>query len=413
MYSKDDIRTLIEARRAGFALPQALYVSPAAYEFDLEAIFQRSWLQVGIEGEIPNPGDYLTYTVGRSSIVVLRDQRGVINAFFNTCRHRGAQICADTRGHVVRLVCPYHQWSYDLSGKLVQAPRMHEGFDVSGYRLRPVRVETVAGVIFICLSDNPPDFTAFRASLEPMLEPHELRNSKVVHTVTLTARANWKLVMENARECYHCRVSHPQLMRSFRDFTVKDPSGGPARWEIEFRERCEAIGLKCAETIGPWYQVGRYPLGDGVLSYTMDGRSAVARNLGRVGDGDVGAMWWGVNPHCFNHVTGDYGFFFQAMPAGPQETLITGKWIVHKDAVEGVDYDLKRLTEVWDATDDQDRLLAENNQRGVSSVAYVPGPYSQVTEELVLRLIDWYCSKARESLESLAAGAAAGGQDRT
>jgi Rieske 2Fe-2S family protein len=109
-------------------------------------------------------------------------------------------------------------------------------------------------------------------------------------------------------------------------------------------------------------------------------------------------MWWGVNPHCFNHVTGDYAFFFQAMPTGPQETLVTGRWIVHEDAVEGVDYDLRRLTEVWDATDIQDCALAENNQRGVNSLAYTPGPYSQVTEDLVLRLTNWYCATAREFL---------------
>jgi glycine betaine catabolism A len=398
MYSKEEMRGLFARRREGSALPQALYVSPAAYEFDLQAVFERTWLQAGLEGEIPNPGDYLTYTAGKSSIVVLRNHDGAVAAFFNTCRHRGAPICGDKPGHVVRLVCPYHQWSYDLGGKLVQAPRMHAGFDISGYRLKPVRVETVAGVIFVCLSDNPPDFAPFRAHLEPMLEPHDLRNAKVVHTATLVERANWKLVMENARECYHCRVSHPQLMRSFRDFTVKDHSTGPASWEVEFRERCEARGLKCDESIGPWYQVGRYPLGDGVVSYTMDGKSAVGRQLGRVGDGDVGTMWWGVNPNCFNHVTGDYGFFFQAMPTGPQETIVTGKWIVHKDCVEGVDYDLERLTEVWNATNDQDRMLAENNQRGVNSVAYAPGPYSQVTEDLVLRLMDWYCATAEEFL---------------
>src|SRR5438552_17188735 len=103
MYSKDEIRALIDARHEGFTLPQVLYVSPAAYEFDLEVIFQQSWLQVGIAGEIPKPGDYLTYSVGKNSIVVLRDQRGAINAFFNTCRHRGAQICSDGPGHVVRL----------------------------------------------------------------------------------------------------------------------------------------------------------------------------------------------------------------------------------------------------------------------------------------------------------------------
>ena len=397
MYSRNELRALLDARRAGFSLPQALYTSPAAYEFDLEAVFQRSWLQVGIEGEIPNPGDYLTYSVGKTSIVVLRDSHGSINAFFNTCRHRGAQICGHPSGHLVRLACPYHQWSYDLSGKLIQAPRMHAPFDVSQYRLKPVRVETVAGAIFICLSDRPPDFSGFRAALEPMLAPHDLRNARVAHTVSLTVKANWKLVMENARECYHCRVSHPELMKSFRDFTVR--TSQTVQSEIAFRQHCEAMGLPCGETIGSWYQIGRYPLGEGVVSYTMDGKPAVSRQLGRVGDGNVGTMWWGVNPHCFNHVTGDYAFFFQAMPIGPLETLITGRWIVHKDAVAGVDYDPQRLTEVWTATDEQDGALAENNQRGVNSIAYVPGPYSQLTEELVLRLTDWYCATAREFLE--------------
>ena len=397
MYDKADMRALFAQRRDGFTLPQALYTSAAAHEFDLEAIFRRSWLQVGIEGQIPSPGDYFTYLIGSTSIVVLRDHNGAINSFFNTCRHRGAPVCTQASGHAVRLVCPYHQWSYDLGGKLKNAPRMHDGLNIGDYSLKAVRVETVAGVIFVCLSDNPPDFAEFRASLEPMLEPHELRNAKVVHTSTLVAKANWKLVMENARECYHCRVSHPELMQSFRDFTVKEDST-PA-WELEHQQRCEALGLKCGEIIGPWYQVGRYPLGDGVVSYTMDGKPAVSKKLGRVGHGDVGAMWWGVNPHCFNHVVGDYGFSFQAMPLAPQETLITGTWIVHKDAVEGVDYDLKRLIEVWDATDDQDRRLAENNQRGVNNIAFRPGPYSQVTEELVLRLIDFYCARSREFLD--------------
>jgi Rieske 2Fe-2S family protein len=398
MSTLDKMRTLFAERKKGHSLPQGLYIDPAIHDFDIQAVFQTSWLQAGLESEIANPGDYMTYTVGNSSIVIVRNQAREIGAFFNTCRHRGARICGDERGHVVRLVCPYHQWTYDLRGKLVQAPRMHEGFDVSGYQLRPVRVETVAGLIFVCLSDSAPDFAPFRAALEPMLEPHDLRNAKVVHTATLVEKANWKLVMENARECYHCRVAHPQLMRSFRDFTVKENAHGPAQWEIDFRKRCESRGLKCDETIGPWYQIGRYSLGDGVLSYTMDGRPAVSRKLGRVGDGDVGTMWWGVQPNCFNHVTGDYGFFFQAMPTGVQETIVTGKWIVHKDAVEGVDYDLERLTEVWNATNDQDRALAENNQRGVNSIAYAPGPYSQVTEELVLRLMDWYCTTAEAFL---------------
>src|SRR5581483_10020868 len=187
MYTKDELRQHIAARRAGFSLPQSLYTSTDAYELDLKAIFQRSWLQVGIEGEIPHPGDYLTYSVGNDSIIVLRNAHGEVSAFFNTCRHRGARICGEPSGHVVRLVCPYHQWSYDLSGKLMQAPRMHASFDVGNYRLSPVRVETVAGVIFICLTDRPPDFSAFRSALEPMLIPHELHDARVAHTETMIA----------------------------------------------------------------------------------------------------------------------------------------------------------------------------------------------------------------------------------
>ena len=101
------------------------------------------------------------------------------------------------------------------------------------------------------------------------------------------------------------------------------------------------------------------------MSYTMDGRPAVTRP-GRVGDGDVEPRV-AVQPDGFNHVAGDYGFFFQALPTGPLETTVTSTWIVHEDAVEGVDYDLARLIEVWSATNDQDRALSENNQRGAPS----------------------------------------------
>jgi Rieske 2Fe-2S family protein len=398
MSRMENIGALFAERREGYTLPQGLYVDPAVHKFDISAIFQRAWLQAGFESEIPGPGDFLTLKVGDSPIVVVRNQDGAVSAFFNTCRHRGAQICSEKHGHAIRLVCPYHHWSYDLRGRLVQAARMHEGFDSRGFNLRPVRVETVAGVIFISLGDDPPAFEPFRNALEPMIEPHELRKTKLVHTQTLVELADWKLVMENARECYHCRAGHPQLMRSYRDFTVKAPSGAPPDWETAFVRNCELKGLKTEEIIAEWYQIGRYPLGDGVFSYTMDGKPAVAKTLGRVGDGDVGTMWWGAQPNCFNHVVGDYAFCFQAWPTGPRETMITGKWFVHQDAVDGVDYDLERLIEVWTATNEQDGAFAENAQRGVNSVGYSPGPYSQLTEQLVVRLMDWYCNSAEAFL---------------
>src|SRR5688572_7949780 len=102
------MRRLLADRRAGHTLPQALYRDVDALEFDLRAIFHRCWLQAALEIEIPNKGDYVTLTVGGSPIVILRAAGGGINAFFNTCRHRGAQICQQDRGHLTRIVCPYH-----------------------------------------------------------------------------------------------------------------------------------------------------------------------------------------------------------------------------------------------------------------------------------------------------------------
>lgn len=391
----ENVRRWLHERRPGFSLPQPLYTHPSMYDFDVKAIFERHWIQAGLETQIERPGDYFTMAVGASSIVILRNQDGGVGAFFNACRHRGAQICSGESGHARRLVCPYHQWSYDLNGTLLRAPRMHEGFDVKSVRLRPVAVETVGGVIFVCLSDNPPDFSAFKAALGPMLEPHDLRSAKVVHTVTYVERADWKLVMENARECYHCRAGHPELIQTYSDHTAADVPGRTDEWLAAFDARCKAKGLNTTPIMGEFYEIERFPLSDGVTSYTMDGKPASAKPLGSVGvGGDAGVLWWALQPNGFNHVVGDYAFFFQALPTGPQETTVTGKWIVHKDAEEGVDYDLPRLLQVWDATNLQDRALSENNQRGVNSLAYEPGPYSQVSEQLLMRWVDWYCAQA-------------------
>ncbi len=387
------IRELFADRRQGYSLPQGLYLDPEMHEFDLQAIFYRNWLQVGLESELSRPGDYLTVTIGHSSVIVLRNAAGSIGAFFNTCRHRGAQICRESHGHMGRMVCPYHQWSYDLSGRLIHTPSMQK-IDHHTHSLIPVRAEAVAGVIFICLAEDAPDFTPFRERLTTMLEPHNLRDARVVHTEIWIERADWKLTMQNARECYHCKAGHPQLLLSYSDFTGSDNSGDRQSRIAALDARCEARGLKTGWTTGAWYEIGRFPLLEGAVSYTTDGKPAVAKTLGAVGDGDVGVMWWGVQPNSFNHVVCDYGFFFQALPTAPQETTVTGKWIVHKDAVEGTDYERSRLIEVWKATNDQDRALVENNQRGMASIAYRPGPYSRITEQMTMRFDDWYCSAA-------------------
>ena len=157
-------------------------------------------------------------------------------------------------------------------------------------------------------------------------------------------------------------------------------------------------GLPCGPEQGSWWQAGRFSLNPGTQSLTLDGKPCVSRPI--VGNGDVGSLRWALEPHSFAHALGDYVFMFSAMPTGPEETVVTAKWLVSEDAVEGEDYTVEGLTELWDRTNLQDRELAENNQRGVNSRGFVPGPYSEQAESLVLRFVDWYCATARTYLDA-------------
>lgn len=396
------VSLLFDKRLPGHSLPSNLYNDRDIYDFDMDAIFLRSWLMVGFEVEFAEPGSYLSLTVGRSPIIVLRDRDGQLRGFHNSCRHRGAQICENGHGRARTLTCPYHQWTYDLTGKLVHAGRMPDDFDRTGHGLRPIHVGTVAGTVYVCLSDDPPPFADFREKLAPLLLPHGLANAKVALESTLIERANWKLVMENARECYHCSARHPELSVTF-------PIGARAHFEADeageverFNSRMAAAGLPVGPVEGDWWQAIRFPLNPGCVSMTLDGQPVVSRPMCPAEGGDIGSLRWALEPHSFAHAVGDHVFMFTAWPTGPEETLVVSKWLVHKDAVEGVDYDLDRLGALWTRTNLQDRDLAENNQRGVHSAGYLPGPYSHDAEALLIRFTDWYCATARRYIAETA-----------
>ncbi|OYV62880.1 MAG: (2Fe-2S)-binding protein [Acidiphilium sp. 21-62-4] len=373
------IGDLLATRRPGHSLPGAFYHDPAIFDFDLREIFGQAWLMVGFEVEVAAPGAYLAITIGRSPVVVLR--------------HRGAQILPDGCGTAERLMCPYHQWMYDDRGALRGAGRMPRDFDKSQHGLKPIHVRTVAGTVYVCLAEQAPDFTAFHDALAPMLAPHDMLNAKVAAQATLVERGNWKLVMENARECYHCAARHPQLSVSF----PTDARGNFLSSErvdiLDFKQRMEAMGLPSAPVEGAWWQASRFALREGNESITIDGKPCVKKPMCSVNGGDVGSMRWALEPHSFCHALGDFVFMFIALPVAPEETIVMAKWLVHKDAQEGIDYTVDDLTTVWNETNLQDRDLVENNQRGVNSLGYTPGPYSESSESLAIRFVDWYANR--------------------
>ena len=397
-----DISALLRARPPGHSLPQGLYTGAAAFEFDLAAIFGNSWLLAGFEAEIKKPGDYLSVMVWRWPVIILHGRDGELRAFHNSCRHRGSILCKPGEGHVTRLVCPYHSWTYGLDGRLLAASRMPEDFQKNEHGLKPVHLERIAGAIFICIAGTPPDIFVMRRDLTPLLAPHDLQHAKLAYQSTLVENANWKLVMENGRECYHCASGHPELSASF-------PINASAYFDFEddtaarYEARMADLGIPIGPAGEDWWQAMRFPLNDGTVAMSTSGQFSVNKLMCDLGGGDTGSLRWAIEPNNFCHSTSEYTFAFTAIPVSPTETHVVSKWLVHEDAVEGVDYDLDTLTHLWTQTNLQDKEFAENNQLGVNSPGYTPGPYSPAAESLTLRFVDWYCAKAATYLKQLAA----------
>jgi Rieske 2Fe-2S family protein len=392
----DALSDMLMRREAGHSLERAFYTDPEIYAQDLENIFYREWLFAIPACQLTKAGSYAQLQIGAYNVILVKGSDGEIRAFHNSCRHRGSIICKGREGHVAKLVCPYHQWTYDMDGKLLWARDMGPDFNPSKHNLHPVHMRELAGLIYICLAETPPDFDSFADAARPYLEVHELQNAKVANSSSIIEKGNWKLVWENNRECYHCAGTHPALCRSFPlDPAVAGVSADgsvPERLQAHF-DKCEAAGAPSKFYMGGFagqYRLARMPLQENAVSYTMDGKAATRRNLGRVTVPDAGTLLKFHYPSTWNHFLPDISMTFRVTPIGPQETEVTTYWLVNKDAVEGVDYDLKRLTEVWIATNDEDRQIVEDNQTGINSPAYVPGPYSPIMEDGVDQFVDWY-----------------------
>jgi glycine betaine catabolism A len=397
--------TLLSQRRPDWSLDQPFYLDPEFFDLEMQLFLGRQWLFAAMACEIPNAGDWVRVDLGRESVIIVRRKDGNVGAVHNTCRHRGSRICLEERGHSPRLVCPYHQWSYDLDGRLVATRLMGDDFAPSDFHLSPVSVGLAGGYIFISLSASPPNFELFRQDIEPYILPHQLENAKVAHTQTLRERANWKLVIENNRECFHCAGSHPELMQIISEFdNPADPRMKPEFRAIMQRTTAnwDRLGLPHVHTRkGERYRAVRMPFTGGKVSMTADGRSASTKLLGNLTEANLGSVQLLSLPNSWNHVQADHAVAFRVLPLGPEETLVTTKWLVHRDAREGVDYDVDRLKEVWSVTNDQDKTLAENNHLGIRGRAYRPGPYSESIEGGTREFIRWYVAEMLAALQPL------------
>jgi Rieske 2Fe-2S family protein len=399
-----EIAALIASCEPGYSLPGEFYSSEPVYRAELERIWRRGWLFVGHTCEIPNPGDYFTFAVDDDSLIVIRDDEGRINALWNVCRHRGTQICSESHGRAGRLVCPYHQWTYARNGALVTCRGMQDDIDKSQLGLFPAQVRELAGLIYVALSSNAPDFDKAFATIDPLARPQGLDRAKVAKSVDYEVSANWKLVWENNRECYHCNVNHPQYIKANFDHYNQDDTSERISARItqavtRSEEKWAAAGLAVSHrhsgmtsfpNTGPhgWFAANRTPLVEGYVSESMDGRQ-VAPLMGDYPDADVGTLRIRTLPNMWLHASCDHAVTTRLLPAGLHRTAVRVTWLVHQDAVEGRDYCLADILPFWQLTSEQDWELCERAQAGVKSSHYTPGPFSKYKEYNVDAFVRW------------------------
>ncbi len=377
------VKQLASDRRPGFALPRSFYTSPAVFDHDIKSFWSNSWIWAGHESQIPEPGNFFRFDYGTESIIVVRDRHGKIHAHVNVCRHRGSRICLEASGKTSVLSCPYHAWTYDLDGSLRTDRAMGEQFDRADYSLFSASLKIFQGLIFVCLSGDPPDLSPALGRLAPLTRPFGFENLKVAHSASYPVPANWKLALENYLECYHCAPAHKEYSRSH---SLKDPASMSGELLSVLEENSRQAGLPAtvlnetgpdAATTGCDIYYRRYPLYPGYRTGSRSGKP-VAPLLGELKQHDGGATDVMIGPLNSFLVYADHVVGYRFVPRTLQQTDIQIVWMVRADAVEGSDYSLEQLIWLWDATSRDDERIIRYNQEGVNSVAFRPGPLSSM-----------------------------------
>lgn len=335
-------------------LPASWYLDPEVFAREQEILFHRSWLHVGHTSRIPETGDYLTYEIGGQSIIVLRGSAGRIRAFYNVCRHRASQLL-EGEGSVARIICPYHGWTYDLDGSLVAARHTEkvEGFDRSCWGLRSVRLERIAGFLFVCLDDEAPSMTEAYPGLADMLYGCEPEIERLVHAhrMTYDIACNWKIAVENYSEAYHVRTVHPGLYRGF------DMESGC--WEIH--DLYTLLHLRDATSSQSLTDILNDGRDDDRQAYDWHGAERT----------DLPSIWvWPMV--MFERMPGRAGLFtYNHVPMGPERTLQVVDFYFPDRELGEQD---RQQIEYVDLVRREDLGTIERVQRGIRSKGWGKGP---------------------------------------
>jgi Rieske 2Fe-2S family protein len=344
-------------------LPRYLFTDQAVFDREMQRLFYGTWQCIGRVDEVARPGDYRTFEIGGSGVIVLRDSDGELRAYHNVCRHRGTRILeAESGSGLSVLQCPYHAWTYDLGGSLIGAPHMEhaEDFNRGSFSLHPVHLETWRGFVFVNLSSMTAPLEDYLGDFADRAKPYPLERLRQAHRVIYDIASNWKLVVQNANECYHCPGVHPQLSRL-----------------TPYRSGEE--DMKDGPVFGGWMDFV-----DGVTSLTESGTTKRRPFPGITNEDRRRVYYYVLYPANFLSFLPDYVTLDWFMPLGPDRTRLMFDLYVDSDE-PGPAEDAMAF---WDTTNRQDWHICEMAHLGAKTIGFTQGRYSG--EEEVVHAIDRY-----------------------
>jgi Rieske 2Fe-2S family protein len=336
-------------------LPARYYTDAALFAREQERFYADMWVAVTREQDVAAPGDYVMREVAGESVIVTRDEKGGLRAFYNVCRHRGTRLCSDAQGKFAgRIQCPYHAWTYGLDGQLVAAPHMDgtPDFRLQDIQLSRVGVEAWGGFVFVTLNPSPAPLADQIGGLGEKFRAWDMGGLRRAYRVTYDVKANWKLVIQNYSECLHCPIIHPALQKLSHYMTGDNDPPTPT-W----------LG-------------GRMELRPDIGTMSRDGKLRRAALPGLDAEQQRHVYYYAVLPNLLLSLHPDYVMSHILWPQSCNRTEIWCEWHFHSREFENPAFDPADAIDFWDDTNREDWHVSELSQLGISSRGYRPGPYS-------------------------------------
>jgi glycine betaine catabolism A len=341
-------------------LPAQAYLSEDVFAWERRHFFERSWFCLGRASDLADPGDQRAVAAGYEGILLVRGADGVLRGFFNTCRHRGHELLpcggAPISDRVVR--CPYHRWMYELDGRFKGGPGLatQEGFDRDDpeHDLAAARVEEWRGWVFVNASGDAPGLYVHVGTLDRLIGDYEPERLSLGEAHTYDLAANWKVIVENYHECYHCTEIHPELC------TVSSPGSG-----ADYQPSGAVIG-------------GSMELLPHAETMSLDGKSLGVPFRRLEGAALREIYYLEVFPNLLLSIHPDYVMTHRLEPLGPKRTRVECAWLFPPEARDRPGFDPSYAADFWDLTNRQDWAACEAVQRGVAGRGYRQAPFSDL-----------------------------------